>query len=171
MLRRHLVIGCKMWMLTTSPTFHPSDYPTGVFQRQQQVQEFSNRSSRYVNNMFAPSLIASMNDLSLDSSASTPSPGRRYSLRRGFSLSRLFNRSDSNQGSIDSSALSPQTEQLPRMTELIKAYQCIDETIRANRLCSPASIEDGTMKPSQSLVASTRLLYLGFRDSTPRRWQ
>ena len=132
--------------------------------RQQQVQEFSARSSQYVNSMFAPSLVASMTGLSLDGSPSTESPQRRYSLRRGGHLSRFFgfNRSESSQSSINSSSLSPHADQLPRMSELMKAYQRIDETIRTNRLCPTARAEDGILNPVSPLSRSLGLSISAF---------
>lgn len=95
------------------------DSAPAALHRQQQVHElYSNRSSQYVASMFAPSFVASMQELSLDTSPTT-TPQQRYSLRRGYSLSTLFRigRSDS-QSSVDTSS-SPQSEQ-PRMAELVK---------------------------------------------------
>ncbi|KAK5129344.1 hypothetical protein LTR08_003574 [Meristemomyces frigidus] len=114
--------------------------------RQQQVQDiYYIRSSKYVAATFAPSLVSSLQDLSLDGPGSTLTPRDRYSLRRGYSLSTLFRigRTDT-QSSVDSSGLSPQTDHLPRMAELVKAYHRVDETIRANRPGSPAHNDDGT---------------------------
>lgn len=129
------------------------DNAPAAMHRQQQVQGlYSARSSQYVSHMFAPSLVASMQDLSLES-PTTSSPQSRYSLRRGHSLSSLFRlgRADS-QSSIDNPSLSsPVTDHPQRMTELVKAYNRIDESVRANRLCSPGQIEDGTVNPVNPL--------------------
>ena len=134
--------------------------------RQKQVHDFySTRSSQYVNSMFAPSLVASMNDLSLEPS---PSPAttqqQRYSLRRGLSLSRLFNvgRNDGSPSSIDTSSLSPHIDQPSRLTELINAYQRIDDSITANWLCSPGEIEGGTVNPVSPLSRALGLSVSAF---------
>jgi E3 ubiquitin-protein ligase UBR1 len=132
----------------------------------QRYHEITARSQTYANNMFAPSLVAHMNDLSLESqSPAESSDRRRYSLRRGYSLSRLFSfsRSDPSQSAIENPGLSPQTEQLPRMTELIKAYQRIDETIRANKLNPPVRPENGTFaNPIDTLSRSLGLSISAF---------
>ena len=65
---------------------------------------------------------------------------------------------------------SPQGEQTPlRMAELVKAYHRVDETIRANRLCSPGQIEDGTVNPvspmSRALGLSVSAFEIAHRGS------
>ncbi|KAK3696636.1 E3 ubiquitin-protein ligase ubr1 [Vermiconidia calcicola] len=143
------------------------DMAPTVAYRQQQVQEFSKRSSKYINSMFAPALVAGMNALSLDASPSAQSPQHRYSLRRGYSLTRLFGmgRNDGSQSSIENPGLSPQPDQSPRFTELIKAYQRIDETIRANGLGEPSPFEVGIMNPVTSLSRSLGLTIAAFEIS------
>ena len=150
----HAAKSFEDWLLEADASYTADlsfleNTPT-VMHRHQQLDNFSSRSSQYINSMFAPALVAGMNDLSLDGSPAAQSPQQRYSLRRGFSLSRLFSPNRTNDGSqtsIDNPSLSPQVDQLPRMGELRKAYQRIDETVRANKLCSPNQIEDGTVNP------------------------
>jgi E3 ubiquitin-protein ligase UBR1 len=127
--------------------------------RAQRFAVIITRVTQYVRGMFAPSLAASMADLSLEGSPGAQSP-RRYSLRRGYSLSRLFSmgRSESSQSAVENPGLSPQTEQLPRMTELMKAYQRIDDTIRANKLHPPARLDNAAFQsPLEALSRSLGL--------------
>ncbi|KAI7510502.1 hypothetical protein KC347_g4270 [Hortaea werneckii] len=115
-----------------------------AMQRQQELQEvYSARSSKYVQNTFSPALVSNMHELSLDSqllnsagAGGQPST-RRSSLRSGYSLSSLFRLGSSTNSSGRDNVSPPRDTAPPRMAELVKAYHRIDETVRANRLCSP----------------------------------
>jgi E3 ubiquitin-protein ligase UBR1 len=143
--------------------------PAVALQRQLQGQElYSSRSSHYVAATFAPSLVSSLSDLSLNTPPGSSGTDRsRYPLRRGYSLSSIFRigRSDSSQSSSDvytpTSSLSPTNDQ-PRMAELVKAYHRIDDTIRVNQLCSQARIVDGTVNPIVPLSRALGLSIAGF---------
>jgi E3 ubiquitin-protein ligase UBR1 len=64
---------------------------------------------------------------------------------------------------IENPALSPLAEHLPRMAELMKAYQRIDETIRANNLNPPVRIESGAFQnPIDTLSRSLGLSISAF---------
>ena len=138
------------------------DDPSVATHHQQQVQNmYSSRSSQYVASMFAPSLVASMQDLSLDTSPTSPTQSHRFNLRRGLSLSSLFrgNRSDS----VDNTGLLGSGEQQPRMAELVKAYLRVDESIRANQLGSPGQqIEDNVVNPLSPLSRALGLTISAF---------
>ncbi|KAI7603327.1 hypothetical protein KC319_g22134, partial [Hortaea werneckii] len=94
-----------------------------------------------------------MHELSLDSQllnsagAGGQPSNRRSSLRSGYSLSSLFRLGSSTNNSGRDNVSPPRDAAPPRMAELVKAYHRIDETVRANRLCSPGQIEDGTVNP------------------------
>ena len=109
------------------------DNASAAIHRHNQVQEFySNRSYQYVASMFAPSLVQSMQELSLENSADA-SPSRQYPLRRGHTLSRLFGLAygaSQNQGY--NSEERDTTEKPTRMSELWRAYRHIDESIKIN---------------------------------------
>ncbi|KAI7114788.1 hypothetical protein KC324_g19225, partial [Hortaea werneckii] len=115
-----------------------------AMQRQQELQEvYSARSSKYVQSTFSPALVSNMHELSLDSqllnsagAGGQPST-RRSSLRSGYSLSSLFRLGSSTNNSGRDNISPPRDAAPPRMAELVKAYHRIDETVRANRLCSP----------------------------------
>ncbi|KAK3671758.1 E3 ubiquitin-protein ligase ubr1 [Recurvomyces mirabilis] len=126
-----------------------------VRERQRQISEqYSARSSRYVAANFAPGLVESLRELSLEGSSSAASTPR-YSLRRGYSLSSLFRmgRRDSSPSDTFGShaSLLPHGGEPPRMAELMKAYLRVAETIRENNLCDPARILDGSVNPVSPL--------------------
>ncbi|CAK4032162.1 related to N-end rule pathway, recognition component UBR1 [Lecanosticta acicola] len=128
--------------------------------RQQQVQDaYSSRSFQYVANMFAPSLVNSMNELSLENSNSPTSPQQqRYPLRRSATLSRLFGlnygstQTPSVAGNDSSSPISEQN----RLSDLLSAYRRIEDSVRTNQLCEPEKW-DGSTNP---VVAMSRALGL-----------
>ncbi|EMC96080.1 hypothetical protein BAUCODRAFT_34856 [Baudoinia panamericana UAMH 10762] len=135
----------------------------------------STRASQYVANMFSPSLVSVLQQLSLNSppaassSSSSSSPAPHTRLRRGYSLSSLFRigRGDSGGGQDGGSnflpTLSPSAvehHQQPRMTELMKAYARIKETVRINGLGVPAVTVDERLHGADTLVALSRALAL-----------
>ncbi|TKA23167.1 hypothetical protein B0A50_07197 [Salinomyces thailandicus] len=174
----------KRYMAEVAGVLPESDFgiaPAAGLQRRQQVQEqWSARSSAYVQSMFLPPLVASMQELSLErqgllgsgmrgqgssSSSSSSSSQRRYSLRRGYSLSTLFRLGGSGpaDGGAGLSSQSPVDQPPPRMAELVKAYHRLDETIRANRLCTVGKLPSyPTMPPSSFADPASGLILWDF---------
>lgn len=170
----HAAKGFADWLVDSASFYRPNlaflESAAAAKQHQEHGQNlYSQRSSKYVNNMFAPPLVASMRELSLNTPPAIraePAPV----LRRGSSLSNWFprfGRNDSSPAAVENPGLSPMTGQSePRMTELSKAYQRIDDAIRANRLTSP--VEDGRSNPVSPLsralgfsISSIEIAYRG----------
>ncbi|KAK0945713.1 E3 ubiquitin-protein ligase ubr1 [Friedmanniomyces endolithicus] len=138
-------------------------------QRLQQVQElYASRSSRYVAATFAPSLISSLQELSLDPSSAGSGVGSasqqpRFSLRRGYSLSSLFRigrgegagvAAEARDQYLASSSSASSSSEQPRMAELVRAYHRIDETIRVNKLFGSASPHRSSAEGAVNPVAA-----------------
>ncbi|TKA83265.1 hypothetical protein B0A55_00787 [Friedmanniomyces simplex] len=153
---------------TISPDLSFMESPVVAMQRVQQVQElYASRSSRYVAATFAPSLVSSLQELSLETSPTAASAAQqqpRYSLRRGYSLSSLFRigRSEgANQGSageardlyLASSSQSSSSNEQPRMAELVRAYHRIDETMRVNQLSGSTTPHRRTTESAANPIA------------------
>jgi E3 ubiquitin-protein ligase UBR1 len=167
----HAAPSFKDWLQTTEKAYPFDlahlDSTADPIERQQRSHHIITRSMIYVNGMFAPTLASGMKDLSIDNtSPEPPESPRRYSLRRGLSLSRLFSMGrpgEPSNSTIENPALSPLAEHLPRMAELMKAYQRIDETIRANNLNPPVRIESGAFQnPIDTLSRSLGLSISAF---------
>lgn len=159
------------WLMGCGQTY-PLDFTSlepdpNAGYRPQQAQELSNRSSQYISNNFAPSLVASMNDLSLrtpPSTASTPSPAPGVT-RRSSGLSAgltgwFRSRSSSSQVSSSNISFSPGPEHQSRMAELSKAYSRVDETINANALDYRKSDLVETVNPINPVTILSRSLGL-----------
>ncbi|WPH00160.1 e3 ubiquitin-protein ligase ubr11 [Acrodontium crateriforme] len=136
----HAAKGFPDWLTNVDHSYHAdlSFLENSVLMMDRQMDEaqdsYSKRSSKYVSELFTAPLVANLQELALDpSSPTSTTPQTR--LRRGYSLSTLFrmNRPDTHSG-LDSPTLSPSTDQPQRMTELVRAYQRIDESLRANKL-------------------------------------
>ncbi len=108
-----------------------------------QFQQLFDRASSYINNNFAPSVVAAMHALSLNdstpTSSSTPQP--RQVPRRSSGLvnwlqqrGRGLGSSSQSTTSETSSLLSQSPEPVNRTTELTKAYKRLDETFKVNSL-------------------------------------
>ncbi|KAK3068015.1 E3 ubiquitin-protein ligase ubr1, partial [Teratosphaeriaceae sp. CCFEE 6253] len=142
--------------------------PVLAQERQQQVLElYSDRSSHYVASTFAPSLVTSLQELSLDTPpASGGGSHPRYSLRRGYSLSSLFRigRGEGSHSSADgyNASASSSSHEQPRMAALVRAYHRIDETIRVNQLCPIAQITEGAVNPIAPLSRALGLSVSAF---------
>jgi len=112
------------------------DRNSAALQRQAQMQEiYTNRSSQHVARSFAPTLVAGMQELTLETPSPTASSSQnRFGLRRGYSLSSLFRLGRHNSESSIESGYSTQNEHPPRMAELVSAYVRIEQTVRQNKL-------------------------------------
>lgn len=136
--------------------------------RQAQMQEiYTNRSSQHVAKSFAPSLVASMQELTLETSSPTASSSEnRFGLRRGYSLSSLFRLGRHNSESSIEPGYSTQNEQTPRMAELVSAYIRIEQTIRQNKLGKEMEHRIGStlsiINPIQSLSRALGLTVSAF---------
>lgn len=143
------------WLAESTSTYMPDlgclTYQNELAHFQQRGHEvFSQRSSEFVGNTFVPSLATAVRDTSAaQANQQTPADDPpRYSLRsRGLSLSSLFSMRRSNDDATSPSVSEP----MSRMAELAKAYQRVDETIRANRLCTSAQIDDSSVNPVSPL--------------------
>ncbi|KAF2487291.1 hypothetical protein BDY17DRAFT_243376 [Neohortaea acidophila] len=105
------------------------------------------RSSHYVSNMFAPSLAATLGELSLDSPPPSQSSPHRYPVRRSSGFSRFlpWGRSE-----------------MPRMSELARSYYRVDETILKNKLWIDGHYVDGLVNPIPALSRSLALSISAF---------
>lgn len=154
----HATRGFADWLVDVDASYSADlsfmSTPLSAMHRQTLGQDFySQRSVRYVASMFSPSLVSSMQDLSLDTSPITPS-----SSRRGLSLSSMFGLNRGSSTESQSSLHDPQ----PRMTELMKAYQRIDDTVRENKLCDKSQLEAGIFNPVDPLSRALGLTISAF---------
>lgn len=165
----HAAKGFDQWLQELDGTYlvdltYSGNTPTALSRQQQRVQDFNGRSSQYVSDMFAPPLFATMKGLSLDSSSPPQSSSWMQSPTGGYNLSRIFSlqRNAISPTPADrGTTVRPSAEQVSRMTELLKAYQRIDDTIRVNKLSMSEPFERAgelTMNPiatiSRALGAS-----------------
>jgi E3 ubiquitin-protein ligase UBR1 len=153
----HAAQGFSEWIVETEKSYVAdlSSIETGpsTIYRPQQAQELSDRSSKYINSNFAPTLVAAMNELSLH--ATSPPVQPRSPVRRSSGiLGSLFSRN--HQGSSEGAPLSHSPEQLPRMAELTRAYNRVNETIRVNNIGFP-SFDDSEFKTNPIITLSRSL--------------
>ena len=146
------------WLMDTDKTYHTNfaslrheEIGGGEYHP---AQELSDRSSQYISNNFAPSLVVGMNDLSLRSPptvAASPALVQPLTRRSSGFTAWLRGRSGSSQAASNPLSFPASPDQQSRMAELSKAYARVDETIVLNKLRFGYTLSSAAPKPMLQL--------------------